>query len=59
MTLIYLLIIGILCAVTSASHIYILITKGLSAIEVCAFVFLATVELILFAIAAAALAREI
>jgi len=59
MTLIYLLIIGILCAVAGASHVYILSTSELSATEVCAFVFLATVELILFAIAAAALAREI
>jgi hypothetical protein len=59
MTLIYLLIIGILCAATSASHVYILITKELSSFEVCVFVFLATVELIMVAIAAAALAREI
>ena len=59
MTLIYLLIIGILCAVTGASHVYILITKELSSLEVCVFVFLATFELILFAVTAATLAREI
>jgi hypothetical protein len=59
MRLIYLLLLCVLSASAGASHVYILISKGLSAIEVCAFAFLATVELILFAIAAATLAREL
>jgi hypothetical protein len=59
MKIIYLLIIGILCAVASARNVYILITKELSSFEVCVFVFLALFELILFAVTAATLAREI
>jgi hypothetical protein len=59
MKIIYLLLLCVLCAVAGASHVYILITKELSSIEVCFFVFAATVKLILFAVAAATLAREI
>jgi len=59
MKMIYLLLLCVLSAVAGASHVYILITKELSSLEVCVFVFLATVELILIAVAAATLAREI
>jgi hypothetical protein len=59
MRLIYLLLLCVLSASFGASHVYILITKELSAIEGIAFAFLTTVELILFASAAATLAREL
>jgi Na+-transporting NADH:ubiquinone oxidoreductase subunit NqrE len=59
MKIIYLLIICVLCAVASARNVYILITKELSFFEVCVFVFLALFELMLIAVAAATIAREI
>jgi hypothetical protein len=59
MKIIYLLIILLLSAIACASKVYIMESRSISTIEFCVFLFLASVDLLLFSFAAVGLAREL